>query len=120
MRKSYVRFGGVMIVYRMTWRLPLAGLVAFSHLHFRQIWGPPALPNCARDSVRHLISRARIIPEGGLHRRDTGARRLGATGLSRFMVGSERCSTEFRHGLVTRRRNSVSPKHLHGSHHENS
>jgi hypothetical protein len=26
-------------VYRLTWRLPLAGLVAFSHLQFSQIRG---------------------------------------------------------------------------------
>src|SRR5690242_20534523 len=32
---------------------PLADLVAFSHLQFSQIRGPPALPICAKDSVRH-------------------------------------------------------------------
>jgi hypothetical protein len=29
-------------VYRLTWRLPLAGLVAFSHLQFSQIRGRQA------------------------------------------------------------------------------
>src|SRR5262249_8647146 len=36
--------------------LPLAGLVAFSHLQFSQISGPPALLNCAKDSVPHPVS----------------------------------------------------------------
>jgi hypothetical protein len=32
---------------------PSADLVAFSHLQFSQIRGPPALPICAKYSVRH-------------------------------------------------------------------
>ena len=44
-------------VYPRSWRLPSADLVAFSHLQFSQIRGPPALPNCAKHSLRHLRCR---------------------------------------------------------------
>jgi len=36
-----------------TWRPCLRCLVAFSHLQFSRIQGPPALINCAKNTVRH-------------------------------------------------------------------
>jgi hypothetical protein len=49
-------------VYRLTWRLPLAGLVAFSHLQFSQIRGrQPLLKLCERfrTSSWHIFARRR-------------------------------------------------------------
>jgi len=50
-------------VYRLTWRLPLAGLVAFSHLQFSQIRGRQ--PYSIVRKIPYLIVEHRSIDGPG-------------------------------------------------------
>jgi hypothetical protein len=45
-------------VYRLTWRLPLAGLVAFSHLQFSQIRGRQ--PYLILRKIPYVIQQQRV------------------------------------------------------------
>jgi len=51
-------------VYRLTWRLPLAGLVAFSHLQFSQIRGrqPYLIVRNILYVIGHRFGSAPISP----------------------------------------------------------
>jgi len=51
-------------VYRLTWRLPLAGLVAFSHLQFSQIRGRQ--PYLIVRNILYVIYTARTARAGKL------------------------------------------------------
>src|SRR5215471_9622213 len=46
-------------MYRLTWRLPLAGLVVFSHLQFSQIRGRQ--PYSIVRKIPYLINRCRAL-----------------------------------------------------------